>query len=179
MKGARGVLINITGGYDMTLYEVDAAANEIRAEVDPSANIILGSTFDDNMEGRVRVSVVACGIDDEHLVHQQTVVPQARRAGEGFSIPAGQRKTLAPAPEAAREGRLPHDDPRPQFRPETPEPVAAEERKRGGLFGWLRGNEPRDEPPPRIEAPDQAAPQAAADDDLEIPAFLRRQIHPR
>uniref|UniRef100_UPI002607188B cell division protein FtsZ n=1 Tax=Maricaulis sp. TaxID=1486257 RepID=UPI002607188B len=65
MKGATGVLINITGGYDMTLYEVDEAANEIRAEVDPEANIIVGSTFDENMEGSMRVSVVATGIDAE------------------------------------------------------------------------------------------------------------------
>ncbi|MHA1558335.1 MAG: cell division protein FtsZ [Alphaproteobacteria bacterium] len=62
MKGARGVLINITGGYDMTLYEVDEAANRIREDVDPEANIILGSTFDERMEGRIRVSVVATGI---------------------------------------------------------------------------------------------------------------------
>jgi len=65
MKGARGVLINITGGMDMTLYEVDEAANRIRDEVDPDANIIFGSTFDQSMEGRVRVSVVATGIDVE------------------------------------------------------------------------------------------------------------------
>lgn len=65
MKGATGVLINITGGYDMTLYEVDEAANEIRSEVDPEANIIVGSTFDENMEGTMRVSVVATGIDAE------------------------------------------------------------------------------------------------------------------
>ena len=65
MKGATGVLINITGGYDMTLYEVDEAANEIRSEVDPEANIIVGSTFDETMEGSMRVSVVATGIDAE------------------------------------------------------------------------------------------------------------------
>jgi cell division protein FtsZ len=63
MKGARGVLINITGGYDMTLFEVDEAANRIREEVDPDANIIFGSTFDEKMEGKMRVSVVATGID--------------------------------------------------------------------------------------------------------------------
>src|ERR1700754_2815155 len=62
MKGARGVLINITGGLDMTLYEVDAAANRIREEVDAEANIIFGSTFDATMQGRMRVSVVSTGI---------------------------------------------------------------------------------------------------------------------
>lgn len=62
MKGAKGVLINITGGYDMTLYEVDEAANRIRDEVDPEANIIFGSTFDERLDGMIRVSVVATGI---------------------------------------------------------------------------------------------------------------------
>ena len=67
MKGARGVLINITGGMDMTLYEVDEAANRIRDEVDPDANIIFGSTFDEALEGRMRVSIVATGIEAEGL----------------------------------------------------------------------------------------------------------------
>ncbi len=65
MKGARGVLINITGGMDLTLFEVDEAANKIRAEVDPEANIIVGSTFDEKLDGRMRVSVVATGISGE------------------------------------------------------------------------------------------------------------------
>lgn len=63
MRGARGVLINITGGPDMTLFEVDEAANRIREEVDADANIIFGSTFDQNMEGSMRVSIVATGIE--------------------------------------------------------------------------------------------------------------------
>src|SRR4030081_2448480 len=61
MKGAKGVLINITGGLDMTLHEVDEAANRIREEVDADANIIFGSTFDATMQGRMRVSVVSTG----------------------------------------------------------------------------------------------------------------------
>jgi cell division protein FtsZ len=63
MKGARGLLISITGGHDLTLYEVDEAASRIRQEVDEDANIILGATFDSALEGVVRVSVVATGID--------------------------------------------------------------------------------------------------------------------
>jgi cell division protein FtsZ len=63
LKGAKAALINITGGPDMTLFEVDEAANRIREEVDPDANIIFGSAFSDAMEGRMRVSVVATGID--------------------------------------------------------------------------------------------------------------------
>src|SRR5271170_1552396 len=63
MKGARGLLISITGGNDLTLYEVDEAASRIRQEVDEEANIILGATFDSSLDGIVRVSVVATGID--------------------------------------------------------------------------------------------------------------------
>jgi cell division protein FtsZ len=65
MKGARGLLISITGGKDLTLFEVDEAATRIREEVDPDANIILGATFEESLEGVIRVSVVATGIDAE------------------------------------------------------------------------------------------------------------------
>jgi cell division protein FtsZ len=67
MKGAKGVLINITGGPDLMLFEVEQAANRIRAEVDPDANIIFGNTILPDMEGRIRVSVVATGIDADIL----------------------------------------------------------------------------------------------------------------
>src|SRR5204863_4761842 len=63
MKGAKGLLISITGGKDLTLYEVDEAATRIREEVDSDANIIVGATFDESLDGIVRVSVVATGID--------------------------------------------------------------------------------------------------------------------
>ena len=92
MKGATGVLINITGGYDMTLYEVDEAANEIRAEVDPDANIIVGSTFDENMEGSMRVSVVATGIEAEAMVAPD---PRAR------TRPVERQPAVAAQPAAA------------------------------------------------------------------------------
>ncbi|HEC90269.1 MAG TPA: cell division protein FtsZ [Alphaproteobacteria bacterium] len=65
MAGAKGVLINITGGMDMTLFEVDEAANRIRSEVDGESYIIFGSTFDESLQGKVRVSVVATGMDRE------------------------------------------------------------------------------------------------------------------
>ena len=80
MKGARGVLINITGSTDMTLFEVDEAANRIREEVDPDANIIFGSTFDEKLAGRMRISVVATGIDaaDGLVRYARTARPAAR-----------------------------------------------------------------------------------------------------
>ena len=73
MKGARGVLINITGGSDLTLFEVDEAANRIRDEVDPEANIILGSTFDNSLDGTMRISVVATGIDAVEMAQPRPV----------------------------------------------------------------------------------------------------------
>lgn len=71
MKGARGLLISITGGKDLTLYEVDEAATRIREEVDQEANIIVGATFDESLEGIIRVSVVATGIDQANAPRQQ------------------------------------------------------------------------------------------------------------
>lgn len=76
LKGAKGVLINITGAHDLTLFELDEAANRIREEVDPNANIIVGSTLDTEMEGKMRVSVVATGIDASEDAHE---VPVPRR----------------------------------------------------------------------------------------------------
>jgi cell division protein FtsZ len=78
MKGAKGLLISITGGKDLTLYEVDEAATRIREEVDPDANIIVGATFDESLEGIIRVSVVATGID--HAAIKQTQPSQAENA---------------------------------------------------------------------------------------------------
>jgi cell division protein FtsZ len=78
MKGARGLLISITGGNDLTLYEVDEAASRIRQEVDEEANIILGATFDSALDGVVRVSVVATGIDQATISQIEPVGYQAR-----------------------------------------------------------------------------------------------------
>ncbi|MHA6263907.1 cell division protein FtsZ [Arenibacterium sp. CAU 1754] len=76
LRGAKGVLINITGAHDLTLFELDEAANRIREEVDPEANIIVGSTLDTAMQGMMRVSVVATGIDASEMVSD---VPVPRR----------------------------------------------------------------------------------------------------
>ncbi|WP_272005786.1 cell division protein FtsZ [Roseovarius sp. ZX-A-9] len=77
LRGAKGVLINITGGHDLTLFELDEAANRIREEVDSEANIIVGSTLDPSMEGSIRVSVVATGIDASEIL---TDIPVPRRS---------------------------------------------------------------------------------------------------
>ena len=86
MKGARGVLINITGGTDMTLFEVDEAANHIRSEVDADCNIIIGSTFDAALEGVMRVAVVATGIGGDPRPSQEEH-PGAREDSVSSVIP--------------------------------------------------------------------------------------------
>ncbi|RAI59250.1 cell division protein FtsZ [Roseicella frigidaeris] len=88
LRGARGVLINITGGYDMTLFEVDEAANRIRKEVDEDANIIFGSSVEEDLNGRLRVAVVATGID---AVQPQAVAPTAGGKAEGLTLVPGGR----------------------------------------------------------------------------------------
>src|SRR6202008_1414300 len=75
MRGARGLLISITGGPDLTLYEVDEAATRIREEVDSDANIILGATFDPSLDGVIRVSVVATGTDATMVQALEPVKP--------------------------------------------------------------------------------------------------------
>ncbi|MGR3503653.1 cell division protein FtsZ [Pseudaestuariivita sp.] len=95
LKGAKGVLINITGGPDLTLFELDEAANRIREEVDADANIIVGSTLDEDMIGAMRVSVVATGIDASN-VHADIPLPRRSLAEPLKQVPAPQ-----PAAEAA------------------------------------------------------------------------------
>jgi cell division protein FtsZ len=109
MRGARGLLISISGGPDLTLYEVDEAATRIREEVDPEANIILGATFDDSLEGTMRVSVVATGLaqealSGEHADHTLDEKVEAPKTVMGYTgkpqtaIP----KAVTPAPMVQR-----------------------------------------------------------------------------
>ncbi|MES0861849.1 cell division protein FtsZ [Ruegeria sp. SCPT10] len=147
LKGAKGVLINITGSHDLTLFELDEAANRIREEVDPEANIIVGSTLDTAMEGGMRVSVVATGID---ATEKTSDVPVARRS---MSEPLTRTVSAEePAPEAA--------------------PVAAEvaepapemvENREPTLF------ETTEDPATRFQAQDQQE-----DDGLPPPAYQPR-----
>ena len=110
LRGAKGVLINITGAYDLTLFELDEAANRIREEVDADANIIVGSTLDPSMEGKMRVSVVATGIDANEMVHD-TPVPR-RSLAEPLKpqpeerIEVEETEELAPAAMAEERGEV-------------------------------------------------------------------------
>ncbi|MGY3104745.1 MULTISPECIES: cell division protein FtsZ [unclassified Bradyrhizobium] len=100
MKGAKGLLISITGGKDLTLFEVDEAATRIREEVDQDANIIVGATFDEALDGLIRVSVVATGIEQAAIARnsQATSAPVANAAPQAPQAPA--------APAAVAESRL-------------------------------------------------------------------------
>ncbi len=141
MKGARGVLINITGGLDMTLFEVDEAANRVREEVDPNANIIFGSTFDEKLQGRMRISVVATGIDGENPQGERaptlgTRLPSAEPAAglrTGYTQPM---LTQNAAPATPRnELRAPFPSPGAATEPAPPTATAAESAAvRSGAF---------------------------------------------
>ncbi len=117
MKGARGVLINITGGPDVTLFEVDEAANRIGQEVDPEANIIFGSTLDASLGASLRVSVVATGIEVEAGMQPRPVLKVVPETGDDRRTPAPAAATppMLPVRQPAVE---PDDDP-------EPDPVAS------------------------------------------------------
>ncbi|MBY6058339.1 cell division protein FtsZ [Leisingera daeponensis] len=125
LKGAKGVLINITGSHDLTLFELDEAANRIREEVDPDANIIVGSTLDTGMEGRMRVSVVATGIDATDV---NTEMPVPRRP---MSAPLRQTVSVEENRAAPLELETPVQQPAAETAPapaaEAPAAAALEE----------------------------------------------------
>ncbi|MCC5960963.1 MAG: cell division protein FtsZ [Rhodobacteraceae bacterium] len=178
LHGARGVLINITGGYDLTLFELDEAANRIREKVDPEANIIVGSTLDPAMEGALRVSVVATGIDAvqntqaEDLPRRSlsTPVPAPERAARP-SEPAPQPVEQQPAPMSAQAPAHPqpqHYQPQhqPQYQPQRMEsPAARSEPEQQNLFAREAARPANPEPAqaPRYEQhnpyPQDMAPQ--------------------
>jgi cell division protein FtsZ len=118
MKGAKGLLISITGGKDMMLYELDEAATRIREEVDPEANIILGATQDDSLEGIIRVSVVATGIDRASIDAIEPVKVLDQRLAE-----MAQRLRTQVAPKTVSEPVVPLIRPVVEA-PAAPAPVA-------------------------------------------------------
>jgi cell division protein FtsZ len=115
LKGAKAVLVNVTGGLDMTLLEVDEACNAISDQVDPEGNIIFGAAFDPSLEGTIRVSVVATGMDGASMA----AIEPAARPVRTFA-PAAQ-----PAPVAAQPAPMTVPEPMTFVAPEPqPEPVA-------------------------------------------------------
>jgi cell division protein FtsZ len=123
LKGAKGLLLSITGGRDLTLYEVDEAASRVRQEVDPDANIIVGATFDDHLGDRIRVSIVASGMgrEAEQARAQQTAAaqlqaappqshPMARASAPAHPHGASGPQPYYPGAVAASPAQPPNDD---------------------------------------------------------------------
>ena len=131
LDGAKGVIVSITGGEDMRLLEVDEAANHIRELVDDNANIIWGSAFNPELEGKIRVSVVATGIEAD--ASAKPAAPAAPEASRSFSFGTVRRPlgAAAPAAEAPVAAAAPEPQPEPVApiapEPEAPAPVAADE----------------------------------------------------
>ncbi|MBV7379021.1 cell division protein FtsZ [Maritimibacter dapengensis] len=169
LKGANGVLINITGGYDLTLFELDEAANRIREEVDPDANIIVGSTLDTDMDGVMRVSVVATGIDatDSHV---EVPLPRRSMTDPIATQPEPRQAAAAEAPsfqQPAAEAQPRAAEPQQSlFREEIDATQAAAEEQAENIFPAEEAGDdepaPVFQPQPRAAAPEQQpAPQPA------------------
>src|SRR4249920_456504 len=150
IKRASGLLISITGGKDLTLFEVDQAATRIREEADQDANIIVGATFDESLDGVVRVSVVATGIDNPDAA-RQTHNDSRRIAG----------RTERSAPLSQFE--------RPQLRPTTRHPE--------GRSATPASEYSPKAAPQGLDAYGRSPPMhnSTEEDVLDIPAFLRRK----
>ena len=133
MKGARGLLISITGGSDLTLYEVDEAATRIREEVDQDANIIVGATFDESLEGIIRVSVVATGIDHVAIT-RPCRRPRAASPSSTQKLRADTQRIASHEPRRARRRRSRRSSSRVRRRA-APRAVGRAGRDRGGGRG--------------------------------------------
>lgn len=158
MKGARGLLISITGGNDLTLYELDEAATRIREEVDQDANIILGATFDESLEGIIRVSVVATGID--HAIMEN---------GGDLSATEQRISEVAERLRAEARARATHTQAVPTFRA-TPQ---AEPARAAQIL--TEGNPVLAPAPATMAQPMEPAPQPVIRDDVVLTPAQPRQ----
>jgi cell division protein FtsZ len=190
MKGAKGVIISITGGEDMRLMEVDEAASHIKELVDPDANIIWGSAFNNDLGGKIRVSVVATGIEAE--VGAQ---PQPAKV---FSFPARQpaaaqptaavqpivedQVAIEPTAEDEEELLLGADDiltspvgPTPIAPPEDEDEIEAPAASGGGTLFERMSNIARGAPKAQLDSDEDEAQPGFKRDPIDIPRFLNRQ----
>jgi cell division protein FtsZ len=175
MSGARGLLINITGGEDLTLFEVDQAANRIREEVDEDANVIFGSAVDETLSGRIRVSVVATGIDSHKLSEQMR--PKLVAVGGG-AAPAPQpivTRGGAPAPSAFMPSAVQAASPT-VLRQASPQPEATIGMEGQAQQAPLQGRPlvqqqaPRSQPEPLVHLMEKASLFAASQRPTAMPA---------
>ncbi|MEM1351455.1 MAG: cell division protein FtsZ [Pseudomonadota bacterium] len=168
LRGAKGVLINITGGNDLTLFELDEAANRIREEVDPDANIIVGSTLDTDMGGLMRVSVVATGID---AVDVKSDVPLPRRSmAEPLRTPAEDVATAAEPVPAEPPAHM-EDVPAQAVVADEPslfEELDAERAAAEDMAETIFETEAQDDLPPPAYQPTVAAFEPGADPAEEV-----------
>ncbi len=176
VRGARGVLINITGGPDMTLFEVDEAVKRIKDEVADNANIIFGSTFDDRMEGRIRISIVATGIDvavDARERRPQLQVVSAVAGGGSRGPYAAQEvRDSAPEPAFSAPARIPAASLRSLDGVDRMQPRAYD----SGAATALRQAEPEMRRPPESLAMAQRIMAELESTRIPDPAELRQQM---
>jgi cell division protein FtsZ len=151
LKGAKAVLVNITGGLDMTLLEVDEAANAISGQVDPEANIIFGAAFDPSLDGVVRVSVVATGMDGASMA---AIEPHLLRARDSEPAMAAE---LAPEPETANDLE--------PVAAEAPAEAARVAAQAGFTFGESEAAKVQAAPAPQPVVARIVDPSVAADED--------------
>ncbi len=171
LRGAKGVLINITGGHDLTLFELDEAANRIREEVDADANIIVGSTLDPAMEGAMRVSVVATGIDatdkpeDMPVPRRSMAQPLRQAATPQVTAPVAEEVEEAPAQVAATSD----ESDTPLFRDLDAQRAAAEDQ----MEDIFEEESAADDLPPPAYTPrvEEFAPAAYAEED-DLDSFV-------
>jgi len=205
MQGAKAVLINITGGLDMTLYEVDEAANRIREEVDPDAHIIFGSTFDESLHGKIRVSCVATGIDAQvnHVINKSRIsqmeeefrttpssdlseAPQEEGTEVAATLP--ENEIFEEAANASLSEELSpslYSDDFPKEDEDYFRKEPEENSKPLGFFSRLMGRKTHDSRgpiPASLRKQESLEPtvqslenQDTEEESIEIPAFLRRQ----
>ncbi len=193
MQGAKGVIISIIGGDDMKLLEVDEAANHIRELVDPNANIIWGSAFNPNLDGKIRVSVVATGIEQTGEMAESAARPAKLGGMRGPAFPGGTPARAAPVEQAPAFAPPPADEapayaaPEPVALPETqPEPVAAHYEPvatapapaaEEPLDLTLDLSESQQAAPPFAGGPGELAPEPGGDQPVP-PRFGRAQPDP-
>ena len=190
LRGAKGVLINITGGADLTLFELDEAANRIREEVDPEANIIVGSTLDTTLAGVMRVSVVATGIDADQSNHASAMPSRGMTANTDPVVPESDQTTEQPValefpfdteaeePSIAATVAIQDDIPAPAYQPQVaePEPFIEPETEASAAFAPTPPGTPTPEAMARLRAAVARVPEAtdprlsAAHPSLEEPA---------
>ncbi len=184
MKGAHGLLISITGGHDLTLYEVDEAASRIRQEVDEDANIILGATFNSSLEGVIRVSVVATGIDNDAFYAAQggevdtraaemaverlraQLAQQSQKTSQERAVPPLVRAAIAPAPAPIPETYAAAPEPQGSYEEFSEEETAAIVHEVDG-YSYEVQREAVAAAPAFVASTREAAPRAAREEAYE------------